>query len=63
MGWVGANSPDAVFYSIPLLTIGRVATAYYFGHFLVLLPLIAWMEKRHPPRVPDSITAASAGKE
>ena len=62
LGWVGANTPDAMFYTVPFLTIGRIATAYYFGHFLILLPLIARMEMKRPPRVPDSITAAG-GKD
>jgi quinol-cytochrome oxidoreductase complex cytochrome b subunit len=53
LGWVGANRPDEMFYSVTFLTIGRVATAYYFGHFLVLLPLVSRMEKPRP--VPDSI--------
>ena len=63
LGWVGANSPDAMFYNVPFLTIGRIATAYYFGHFLILLPLISRMEINRPPRVPDSITAASGGEK
>ncbi len=53
LGWVGANRPDEMFYSVTFLTIGRVATLYYFGHFLVLLPLVSRMEKPRP--VPDSI--------
>jgi quinol-cytochrome oxidoreductase complex cytochrome b subunit len=56
LGWVGKNSPDAMFYNVPFLMIGRVATAYYFGHFLVLLPLIAAIEKPGP--LPESISAA-----
>jgi len=56
LGWVGKNTPDAMFYNVPLLMIGRVATAYYFGHFLVLLPLIAAIEKTGP--LPESISAA-----
>ena len=63
LGWVGANSPDAMFYNVPFLTIGRIATAYYFGHFLILLPLISRMEMKRPPNVPDSITAATSGKK
>ncbi len=33
--------------------IGRVATAYYFLHFLVLLPLLGKIEKPLP--LPESI--------
>ncbi len=63
LGWVGANTVDAMFYTVPFLTIGRIATAYYFGHFFILLPLIARMEMRNPPRLPESIAAASGAKE
>jgi ubiquinol-cytochrome c reductase cytochrome b subunit len=35
--------------------MSQVATAYYFGHFLIVLPLVGWLEK---PRVlPYSISA------
>ncbi len=65
LGWVGANSPQAILkitntVGIPFLLVGRVATAYYFGHFLILLPLIAAIEKPKP--LPESISAASGGK-
>jgi len=36
------------------LVIGRIATAYYFLHFIVLLPLIARLEKPNP--LPASIS-------
>ncbi|MEX1108065.1 MAG: cytochrome b N-terminal domain-containing protein [Dongiaceae bacterium] len=54
LGWVGKNSPDAVFHGIPFLSIGRVATAYYFLHFLVILPLIGIFERPKP--LPMSIS-------
>ena len=56
LGWVGANTPDAVFYGVPFLWIGRVATVYYFGHILILIPLISILEKPKTP--PESISAA-----
>ena len=56
LGWVGANTPDAVFHGVPFLWIGRVATVYYFAHFLVLIPLINILEKPKP--LPDSISAS-----
>ncbi|HJO75801.1 MAG TPA: cytochrome b N-terminal domain-containing protein, partial [Rhodospirillales bacterium] len=59
LGWVGANSPDAVFHGIPFLWIGRVTTAYYFAHFVVIIPLISILEK--PKMPPDSISAAVTG--
>ena len=51
LGYVGANPPEG--YFIPL---GQVATAYYFLHFLVVMPVLGIMEKPRP--VPDSISAA-----
>ncbi|MBM3487676.1 MAG: cytochrome b [Alphaproteobacteria bacterium] len=49
LGWVGANPPEGYF-----VVIGRIATAYYFLHFLVLLPLVGKLERPRP--VPTSIS-------
>jgi len=43
----------------PYLMLSQVATAYYFLHFLVFLPLISWMERPEP--LPFSITEAVLG--
>ena len=48
LGWVGANAPEGHF-----VIIGQIATAYYFGHFIVVLPLLSLFEKTRP--VPTSI--------
>ncbi|MGQ0662509.1 MAG: cytochrome b [Pseudomonadota bacterium] len=48
LGWVGANPPEGHY-----LVIGRIATAYYFAHFLVILPFIGWFERPLP--LPSSI--------
>ncbi|MFP3943866.1 MAG: cytochrome b [Alphaproteobacteria bacterium] len=51
LGYVGAQLPTE-----PYITMGRIATAYYFGYFLVVLPLFSLNEK---PRVlPESIHKA-----
>jgi quinol-cytochrome oxidoreductase complex cytochrome b subunit len=57
LGYCGANPPEG--YFIPL---GQVATAYYFAHFLIVMPILARIEK--PERLPESISAAvtAAGK-
>jgi ubiquinol-cytochrome c reductase cytochrome b/c1 subunit len=51
LGWVGANPPEGAF-----VAIGRIATTYYFLHFIVLLPLVGRMESPDP--LPDSIATA-----
>lgn len=43
LGYVGGKPPEE-----PYLTISRIAATYYFFHFLILVPLIARIEKPHP---------------
>ena len=50
LGYIGAQSAVE-----PFVTIGRVATAYYFAHFLIICPLICKFERPLVP--PDSINA------
>ena len=50
LGYVGAHPPEGI-----LVPIGGVATAYYFFHFLILMPVLGFIEKPRP--VPDSISA------
>jgi quinol-cytochrome oxidoreductase complex cytochrome b subunit len=38
-----------------MVVIGRVATAYYYAFFLVIMPLLGWFEKTKP--LPASISA------
>jgi ubiquinol-cytochrome c reductase cytochrome b subunit len=45
----------------PWVRIGQLATAYYFAHFLIILPLISRIERPLP--LPNSIAeAVLAGK-
>ncbi|MEN3974640.1 cytochrome b/b6 [Emcibacter sp. SYSU 3D8] len=55
LGFVGANPPEGYW-----LLIGRVATAYYFFHFLILLPVLSRIEKTRP--LPESISQAVLAK-
>ncbi|MGE5516246.1 MAG: cytochrome b [Bacteroidota bacterium] len=50
LGYVGGK-PAAE----PLITIGQIATAYYFAHFLIIMPLLGKIEK--PKALPASISA------
>ena len=50
LGYVGSQP-----VSDKLVTIGQLATAYYFAHFLVILPIVGKIEKARP--LPASISA------
>ena len=43
----------------PYVMLSQIATAYYFMHFLVILPLLSWLERPEP--LPFSITEAVLG--
>jgi quinol-cytochrome oxidoreductase complex cytochrome b subunit len=43
LGWVGANPPEGHFK-----VIGQIATAYYFLHLLILIPLVGKLERPRP---------------
>ena len=49
LGYLGAKPPEGIY-----LIFARIATAYYFVHFLVLLPLLGRYEKTDP--LPMSIS-------
>ena len=49
LGWAGQEAAEGV----PLF-VSRIATAYYFFHFLILLPLLGVMERPKP--LPASIS-------
>jgi ubiquinol-cytochrome c reductase cytochrome b subunit len=52
LGWVGGNPPEGQF-----IVIGRLATLYYFVHFLAVLPLLGKFERPLP--LPASISEAA----
>ena len=54
LGWIGANPPTGDF-----ILIGRLATAYYFLHFLVIMPLVGKFERPRP--LPESIATSVLG--
>ena len=49
LGYVGGKPPEGIY-----VVLGRVATAYWFLHFLVLLPILGKLEKPLP--LPESIS-------
>ena len=48
LGWVGSKPAEGIY-----IIISRIATFYYFLHFLILLPLLGKFEKNRP--LPQSI--------
>jgi ubiquinol-cytochrome c reductase cytochrome b subunit len=56
LGVVGANPPEGAW-----ILVGRLATAWYFIHFLLILPLLGRIEKTRP--LPASISEAVIKKD
>ena len=50
LDWIGAQVPNDA-----IVLEGRLATLYYFGFFLIIMPLLGWFEKTKP--LPTSISA------
>lgn len=49
LGYVGANAPEGIF-----IILGQLSTAYYFFHFLVIIPVLSKYEPILP--LPESIS-------
>jgi len=56
LGYLGAKPPEGIY-----LILARIATAYYFIHFLVLLPILGRYEKTDP--LPMSISDPVLNKQ
>ncbi|KQP07775.1 MAG: cytochrome b N-terminal domain-containing protein [Methylobacterium sp.] len=54
LGWLGAKPPEGGY-----VIAARLCTAYYFLHFLVVMPLVGLFET--PDRLPDSILESVTG--
>jgi ubiquinol-cytochrome c reductase cytochrome b subunit len=54
LGYVGSNEPIGIF-----ILLGRIATTYYFIHFLVLTPVLGKLERPLP--LPESISKQVLG--
>ncbi len=54
LAYIGAAPPEGVY-----VIIGKICTFYYFFHFLVILPLLARLEKPRP--LPASISESVLG--
>jgi len=49
LGYIGAKPPEGMY-----LIIGRIATIYYFVHFILIMPILGFKEKTNP--LPMSIS-------
>ncbi len=60
LGVVGANPPEGWW-----ITVGQIATVYYFAHFLILLPLVGLLETPRPlpSSISDAVLAKNASKQ
>ncbi len=52
LGWAGGRAATPV-----VIAVSQLATAYYFAHFLIILPLISKFERPLP--LPDSISTSA----
>jgi ubiquinol-cytochrome c reductase cytochrome b subunit len=60
LGYIGSQAADATLFGIPLSLFGLAFTGYYFGFFLVILPLLNRFEKGRT--LPSSIHEAVLAK-
>jgi ubiquinol-cytochrome c reductase cytochrome b subunit len=56
LGYLGSQPPEGTY-----LILGRIFTAYYFLFFLLVMPVVGWIEK--PKGLPGSITEAVLGPQ
>jgi len=54
LGWVGSQKPEGL-----AMVLGRLGTAYYFAHFLIILPILGKVERTLP--LPESISKSVLG--
>lgn len=65
LGYIGSQPADATFVGIPLSLMGLALTGYYFGFFLVILPLLSRFEKGRdlPASINEAVLAKMAHKK
>ena len=54
LGWLGSKPPEGIY-----VILSRLFTLYYFGFFIVILPLLGIFEKTKP--LPNSISESVLG--
>ncbi len=58
LGWLGSKPAEGWY-----VVFARIATVYYFAHFLIILPLLGFFEKTKPlpPSIADSVLDVARG--
>jgi len=56
LGWLGSKPAEGLY-----VAMAQAGTAYYFGFFIIILPLLGIFEK--PRQVPNSITESVLAKQ
>ena len=56
LGWCGGAPAEE-----PYVMLSQLATAYYFAHFLIILPIVSMVERPLP--LPNSIAESVLGKD
>ena len=51
LGWAGGSAATPL-----VVAVSQIASAYYFAHFLIILPLVSMKETTLP--LPDSISSS-----
>ncbi len=54
LGYIGSQPADGTTAGISNIVFAQIGTAYYFAHFIVIIPLIALLERPKP--LPNSIS-------
>ncbi len=54
LGYLGAQPAEGIY-----VLLSRIGTAYYFAHFLIILPVLGFVEK--PKQIPESISVSVLG--
>jgi ubiquinol-cytochrome c reductase cytochrome b subunit len=57
LGYLGSQPPEGIY-----VVASRILTAYYFIHFLIILPLLGLFETPHPrpASIADAVLASGA---
>jgi ubiquinol-cytochrome c reductase cytochrome b subunit len=58
LGWLGSQPPEGIY-----VIAARILTAYYFIHFLILMPLLGLLEtpKPRPASIADAVLGRTEG--